>query len=1061
MQSLRVRLLGELQVEGCDPASLGRRQQRTFLKILALHHGRPVSVDHLTQCLWGDAAPARSAEQLSVLASRLRALLGAERIERTDAGYKLTLDWLDLDALGEYAAEAERRLAQDALVAARTAAAAGIALARGPLLADEPDPWWAAPEAAVSEQWMRRLHHAVLAASSSSGDFREAEHQARALLGRDPFDEVAVRALMTALARSGRAASALAAYARFRTLLAEELGVSPEEDTEELHGAILRGALASEGPDAARGAPGHGARSRPGLPGRDAALARLDVLFEDSSRGGCVLCVVEGEAGVGKTRLLRTWVQGFEGLPVSVAWVTCDELGQALPLQPVLDLVAALAQRSVDEGADDLLGPDALVLGPLLGLGTAATPPSLLTALTEPDTGAGTGILQGALTRAVRRAGQRRPVVLLLDDAHLADAATVRWLSHAPAHVGDAPVLIVVSTRLEEGLRLPGATQTLTLDPLDLEAARLIVGPERAGELLARSGGNALFLTELAAWDATEVHDAARVPDSIRSTVEERCARAGEAARTLRTAAVIGREVDLDVLAGVTGAPPGQLLAHLEEGVRRRFLVEDGARFAFAHTLVREALASTVGTARTAFIHREAARALAGRPEADPLAVASHARLGGEVITAAAMLVAAARLAVTRYDGAEALRLLDEAIALHDTAAARVERARVLTMLDRHDEAAADLDSARALGAGPETLEVAAWSSHFRRRFAEALLLADQGARDADTDELRVGCLSLGGWVALASGDLGGAEARLERALAGAPTGGAVLAESWLAWLRASQGRPDETIELVHASDGTGLAAYRYPNAYALMAATMAHAMLGRPDHALTALGMLESAIERMDAARWVPRPRNLRGWIARNLGDPVQADDLNTEAVERSRALGLAEPLAHGLLDLAAGRLMAGDTDGAARHLDEARALEDQEHAYRWRHTLRRRLLQTRHDLLSGDLESALAGAARLAEDAAAIGVPRHERQARLLGAMARQGAGLAADPDEVDTLLRGLDRVAGLESWWLTAEVARCFGEARWMKLAARRASELGTAAGPFAAPLRRAAAALLDSE
>ena len=119
MQSLKVRLLGELQVEGCDLATLGRRQQRTLLKILALHHGRPVSVGHLTECLWGDAAPARASEQISVLASRLRAVLGAERIERTDAGYKLTLDWLDLDALGDYVAEAERRLAQDALVAAR------------------------------------------------------------------------------------------------------------------------------------------------------------------------------------------------------------------------------------------------------------------------------------------------------------------------------------------------------------------------------------------------------------------------------------------------------------------------------------------------------------------------------------------------------------------------------------------------------------------------------------------------------------------------------------------------------------------------------------------------------------------------------------------------------------------------------------------------------------------------------------------------------------------------------------------------------------------------------
>ena len=72
-----------------------------------------------------------------------------------------------------------------------TAAAAGLALVRGRLLADEPDPWWAAPESAVAEQWLRRLRHALLGASARSGDFMETEHQARALLGPDPFDEVA------------------------------------------------------------------------------------------------------------------------------------------------------------------------------------------------------------------------------------------------------------------------------------------------------------------------------------------------------------------------------------------------------------------------------------------------------------------------------------------------------------------------------------------------------------------------------------------------------------------------------------------------------------------------------------------------------------------------------------------------------------------------------------------------------------------------------------------------------------------------------------------------------
>jgi hypothetical protein len=100
VETLRVRLLGEVQVEGCEPAALGRRQSRTLLKILALHHGHPVAVDTLAECLWADEPPAHAADQISVPISRLRGLVGAGRGRRSDAGYTLTLDWLDVDALG-------------------------------------------------------------------------------------------------------------------------------------------------------------------------------------------------------------------------------------------------------------------------------------------------------------------------------------------------------------------------------------------------------------------------------------------------------------------------------------------------------------------------------------------------------------------------------------------------------------------------------------------------------------------------------------------------------------------------------------------------------------------------------------------------------------------------------------------------------------------------------------------------------------------------------------------------------------------------------------------------
>jgi len=176
-----------------------------------------------------------------------------------------------------------------------------------------------------------------------------------------------------------------------------------------------------------------------------------------------------------------------------------------------------------------------------------------------------------------------------------------------------------------------------------------------------------------------------------------------------------------------------------------------------------------VGATRTAFVHREVGRALSRRP--DPLVVAHHARLGGDRELASHMLTVAARAAVTRFSQNEAAALLDEAILLHGSVEAHIERARVRSMLMRYQEARADIAAAQALGAGPEALEAGAWAAHFERRFGEALNLADQGAGQADTADLRSSCLSLGGWVSLAAGDLAGARARLTGAVTEQPAG--------------------------------------------------------------------------------------------------------------------------------------------------------------------------------------------------------------------------------------------------------------------------------------------------
>ena len=609
VRNLRVRLLGDLQVEGCEPARLGRRQVRTLLKILALHHDQAVGLDMLVDCLWRDDPPARPADQVSVLVSRLRAVLDADRVRRTGAGYALAVDWLDLDALKEYAAESDRRLAGGAVGAGRVAAAAGLSLVRGPLLADEPDAGWADAERSAADRVLSRLHQTAAAAALAAGDWANAAELANQVLEADPYDELALRVLMDALARSGRPASALSAYAEVRERLAEELGVSPSAATEALHTAILLDEVPATGrlEESSTG----GAEE---LPGRAGAIRELDALLDRAERGHGQVGMVEGEAGIGKSRLLQVWSQLVAGRGAQVVSVPCDELGRALPLQPLLDVVDVLVRQRAPDVAEEVLGPDVAVLGPLLGVQAEPAGATQLAALTDP--GAGRALLFAALFSVLRRQAEHEPLVVITDDVHLADSATIAWLGQAARRLADAPVAVVAARRAEEAVPLLGV-MTIPLGKLDLDAAAVIVGPDRASELHARSGGHPLFLVELAAAGADE-----ELPASIRDAVEERCARAGAAAATLRAAAVIGPEVDLDLVAAVTATAPGVLLDHLEEGMRRRFLVEKGPAFVFAHTLVREALASTVGASRAAYLHREAARALGARPGADPLAVA-------------------------------------------------------------------------------------------------------------------------------------------------------------------------------------------------------------------------------------------------------------------------------------------------------------------------------------------------------------------------------------------------------------------------------------------------------
>src|SRR5205823_2741754 len=151
------------------------------------------------------------------------------------------------------------------------------------------------------------------------------------------------------------------------------------------------------------------------------------------------------------------------------------------------------------------------------------------------DPAAGQARLFASLLSAVERAAGGRTAVIVTEDVHLAGTSTVEWLRFA---VRRGRQLLVIATMRPEGPAI-GPAERLALGPLDLDSVAALVGPERAAELYERSGGHPLFLLELASAAPSEL------PASVRDAVAGRVGGLGEAALTLRTAAVLGAEVDV------------------------------------------------------------------------------------------------------------------------------------------------------------------------------------------------------------------------------------------------------------------------------------------------------------------------------------------------------------------------------------------------------------------------------------------------------------------------------------------------------------------------------------
>ncbi|HKO27024.1 MAG TPA: AAA family ATPase [Solirubrobacteraceae bacterium] len=351
---------------------------------------------------------------------------------------------------------------------------------------------------------------------------------------------------------------------------------------------------------------------------RGEELGLLASAVENARGGSGCLVLVAGEAGIGKTSLVRA-MRG--SLPAGVTAVSggCEPLSVPVPLAPLRELLHAA-------GAGDLAasaGDDRVTLAR-----------SILTAL-----------------------AQRAPAVAVIEDAHWADPLTLDVLRLVARRVEETGIVVVVTYRDDEvganpplGLLLGDlatspAVHRLALAPLSGEAVGALAAESGldGARLEGATGGNPFLVVEAIAAGG-------RLPASVRDAALARAGRLSLAARrVVDAAAVVGQTFE----AGLLRSLVGDCADAVDESLSRGVLVADGTTLGFRHELIREALEQSISPTRRTELHAQVWAALAAQPHrADSARLAHHAELGGLDDEAAA----AARLAADEAERVGALR---------------------------------------------------------------------------------------------------------------------------------------------------------------------------------------------------------------------------------------------------------------------------------------------------------------------------------------------------------------------------------------------------------------------
>jgi DNA-binding CsgD family transcriptional regulator/tetratricopeptide (TPR) repeat protein len=430
--------------------------------------------------------------------------------------------------------------------------------------------------------------------------------------------------------------------------------------------------------------------SSPHLVGREQELARLSGLLEEAHAGAAVTVLLAADAGVGKTRLVETVTERAESDGIRVLLGRCIDLGDSsLPFAPVVDAFRTLVRTEEPSQLPKLLGPARRELGrvvPGLSDGPAVAD----------DRGPSRGRIAAAALDALDRLSRQRPLLLVFEDVHWADRATLGLLDVLARGLQDAPVLVLVTLRLDELDRhhplralLGELTRVPSVERLDLApfgpsevAAQVsaILGhdpePGLVAEIATRSGGNAFFVEELL---ATHHGRGPQPPltSALRDVVGARLARLPDITREILTqVAVAGPRVDDALLEAVTGCDGTSLAERLRPAIDHRVLhVDPRGGYGFRHALVQEVVLAELLPGERAALHRRLAEtldrhpdlAIGGREEA-PAQLAHHWHAAGAADRTRPSSLAAAARARQLGAFADALRHRERALEVWDQA---------------------------------------------------------------------------------------------------------------------------------------------------------------------------------------------------------------------------------------------------------------------------------------------------------------------------------------------------------------------------------------------------------